>query len=93
MSEFEWFNFALCCCRGASLCFGDLHPDNVLHEEHSLKAVKKAYYSDLEKYHNEYVVLVYFVNPFDTLNCYFQLCFCFELFCHHAVVLLFGQYD
>ncbi|KAI3463151.1 hypothetical protein Pfo_019814 [Paulownia fortunei] len=37
---------------GASLCFGELHPDNVLHEKQSLKACKKAYYSDLQKYHN-----------------------------------------
>ncbi|KAL0331804.1 UNVERIFIED_CONTAM: hypothetical protein Scaly_2081900 [Sesamum calycinum] len=38
---------------GASLCFGELHPDYVLHEEQSLRASKKAYYLDLQKYHNE----------------------------------------
>ncbi|KAI3457768.1 hypothetical protein Pfo_014431 [Paulownia fortunei] len=40
---------------GASLCFGEFHPDNVLHEEQSLKASKKAYYSDLQKYHNDMI--------------------------------------
>ncbi|XP_073118932.1 uncharacterized protein [Henckelia pumila] len=40
---------------GASLCFGELHPDNVLHEEQSLKACKKAYYSHLRKYHNDMI--------------------------------------
>ncbi|KAH6766549.1 hypothetical protein C2S52_017532 [Perilla frutescens var. hirtella] len=39
----------------ASLCLGELHPDNVLHEEQSLKASKKAYYSFLEKYHNDMI--------------------------------------
>ncbi|KAL6508126.1 hypothetical protein OROHE_021668 [Orobanche hederae] len=36
---------------GASLCYGELHPDIILHEEQSLKAGRKAYYSDLQKYH------------------------------------------
>ncbi|KAL0377238.1 UNVERIFIED_CONTAM: hypothetical protein Sradi_3029300 [Sesamum radiatum] len=40
---------------GASLCFGELHPDYVLHEEQSLKASKKAYYLDLQKYHNDMI--------------------------------------
>ncbi|XP_073296007.1 uncharacterized protein [Primulina huaijiensis] len=40
---------------GASLCFGELHPDNVLREEESLKACKKVYYSHLRKYHNDMI--------------------------------------
>ncbi|XP_073042281.1 uncharacterized protein [Primulina eburnea] len=40
---------------GASLCFGELHPDSVLHEEQCLKACKKAYYSHLRKYHNDMI--------------------------------------
>lgn len=41
--------------RGASLCSGHLHPDKVIQEERRLKAEKKAYYSELQDYHNEYV--------------------------------------
>ncbi|KAL3813942.1 hypothetical protein ACJIZ3_015210 [Penstemon smallii] len=40
---------------GSSLCLGKLHPDNVVHEEQSLKVCKKSYYSDLEKYHNNMI--------------------------------------
>ncbi|KAL2552643.1 hypothetical protein Fot_06262 [Forsythia ovata] len=40
---------------GASLCFGKLHPDNILHEEQSAKASKMAYYSDLQKYHKDMI--------------------------------------
>ncbi|KAK4417958.1 hypothetical protein Salat_2208500 [Sesamum alatum] len=40
---------------GTSLCFGKFHPDYVLHEEQSLKASKKAYYLDLQKYHNDMI--------------------------------------
>ncbi|KAL8546501.1 hypothetical protein ACS0TY_006296 [Phlomoides rotata] len=39
--------------RSASLCSGELHPDIVVHKEQSLKAMNKAYYSNLEKYHND----------------------------------------
>ncbi|GFQ01125.1 nuclear factor related to kappa-b-binding protein [Phtheirospermum japonicum] len=49
------FHFGNPCVKwqvGASLCYGELHPDNILHEEKSLKAGKKAYYSDLQKYHS-----------------------------------------
>ena len=66
MSKFYWCNFELCCCRSASICLGDLHPDNVLSEEQSLKAAKKTYYSFLENYHTEYVVLVNFPDYFLT---------------------------
>ncbi|KAG8385031.1 hypothetical protein BUALT_Bualt04G0180600 [Buddleja alternifolia] len=41
--------------EGASLCFGELHPDSVLHGEQSLKAGKNVYYSDLQKYHNDMI--------------------------------------
>ncbi|GER46191.1 nuclear factor related to kappa-B-binding protein [Striga asiatica] len=41
---------------GSSLCYGELHPDNILHKEPSLKAVKKAYYLDLQKYHSCMIV-------------------------------------
>ncbi|KAK4392819.1 hypothetical protein Sango_1752700 [Sesamum angolense] len=41
--------------QGRFLCFGELHPDYVLHEEQSLRASKKAYYLDLQKYHNDMI--------------------------------------
>ncbi|KAL9162793.1 hypothetical protein ABFS82_06G000900 [Erythranthe guttata] len=41
---------------GASICVGELHPDNILQEEVSLKAGKKAYCSDLHKYHNDMIM-------------------------------------
>ncbi|KAJ0053423.1 hypothetical protein Pint_02510 [Pistacia integerrima] len=40
---------------GASLCSGNLHPDAVLHQERCLKADKKAYYSELQKYHDDII--------------------------------------
>ncbi|KAL1539937.1 hypothetical protein AAHA92_24360 [Salvia divinorum] len=40
---------------GASICLGELHPDNVLHKEQSLKAAKKTYYSFLESYHTDMI--------------------------------------
>ncbi|XP_044466407.1 uncharacterized protein LOC123196438 isoform X2 [Mangifera indica] len=40
---------------GASLCSGNLHPDAVVHQEQCLKADKKAYYSELQKYHNDII--------------------------------------
>lgn len=48
--------------RGSSLCFGKLHPDNIIHEEQSRKTSKKAYYSDLQKYHDKYVVFISFLS-------------------------------
>ncbi|KAF9605238.1 hypothetical protein IFM89_014635 [Coptis chinensis] len=41
--------------RGASLCSGQLHPDFILSEEQHLTACKKAYESELLKYHNEFL--------------------------------------
>ncbi|KAL3631010.1 hypothetical protein CASFOL_023994 [Castilleja foliolosa] len=47
------FHFGNPCVKwGASLCSGELHPDNIIREEKSLKAGKKAYFSDLQKYHS-----------------------------------------
>ncbi|GMI98143.1 hypothetical protein like AT5G13950 [Hibiscus trionum] len=40
---------------GTSLCSGHLHPDTVIQEEHRLKAEKKAYYSELQEYHNDII--------------------------------------
>ncbi|KAA8548299.1 hypothetical protein F0562_004728 [Nyssa sinensis] len=40
---------------GASLCFGNLHPDAVLRQEQGFKANKKTYYSELQKYHNDMI--------------------------------------
>ncbi|GAB4848621.1 hypothetical protein Ancab_003327 [Ancistrocladus abbreviatus] len=40
---------------GTSLCSGDLHPDAVLRHERSFRANKKAYYSELQKYHNNMI--------------------------------------
>ncbi|GKV44376.1 hypothetical protein SLEP1_g51568 [Rubroshorea leprosula] len=39
----------------ASLCSGHLHPDAVISHEQCLKADKKAYYSELHKYHDEII--------------------------------------
>ncbi|XP_022774189.1 uncharacterized protein LOC111316504 [Durio zibethinus] len=38
-----------------SLCSGHLHPDTVIQEEQHLKAEKKAYYSELQDYHNDII--------------------------------------
>ncbi|KAL4363105.1 hypothetical protein GQ457_04G033730 [Hibiscus cannabinus] len=40
---------------GTSLCSGHLHPDTVIQEEQRLKAEKKAYYSELQEYHNDMI--------------------------------------
>ncbi|XWS43940.1 hypothetical protein CRYUN_Cryun15aG0001500 [Craigia yunnanensis] len=40
---------------GTSLCSGHLHPDAVIQEEQHLKAEKKAYYSELQAYHNDII--------------------------------------
>ncbi|KAK8711021.1 hypothetical protein V6N13_146326 [Hibiscus sabdariffa] len=40
---------------GTSLCSGHLHPDTVIQEEQHLKAEKKAYYSELQDYHNDII--------------------------------------
>lgn len=39
----------------ASLCSGNLHPDAVLKKERLLKSNKKAYYSELQNYHNDMI--------------------------------------
>lgn len=74
------------CCRSASLCSGELHPDNVVHKEQSLKAMKKAYYSNVEKYHIEYVVLLC---PFDTIFC--NLLFCSSPSCCATSASMIGN--
>ncbi|KAJ4959825.1 hypothetical protein NE237_019735 [Protea cynaroides] len=38
---------------GALLCSGNLHPDAVLHQEYCFKANKRAYYLELQDYHND----------------------------------------
>ncbi|KAJ9132891.1 hypothetical protein P3X46_033716 [Hevea brasiliensis] len=40
---------------GASLCSGNLHPDAVIHQEQCIRADKKAYYCEIEKYHNDMI--------------------------------------
>ncbi|OVA17351.1 Nuclear factor related to kappa-B-binding protein [Macleaya cordata] len=40
---------------GASLCSGNFHPDAVLSQDLSFKANKKAYYEELQTYHNDIV--------------------------------------
>ncbi|KAK3039153.1 hypothetical protein RJ639_028899, partial [Escallonia herrerae] len=42
-------------CRSTSLCSGSLHPDAVLYQEQFFTANKKAYYSELRKYHNNMI--------------------------------------
>ncbi|KAJ9189784.1 hypothetical protein P3X46_001038 [Hevea brasiliensis] len=37
---------------GDSLCSGNLHPDAVIHQQLCIKSNKKAYYSEIQKYHN-----------------------------------------
>lgn len=45
------------CCgfRGAAVCSSKAHPDQIVSREEGLRAGKRRYYSDLEKYHHEYV--------------------------------------
>ena len=43
------------CFRGTSVCSGRTHPDQIVSQEECLRAAKRRYYADLEKYHNEYV--------------------------------------
>ncbi|KAK6267064.1 hypothetical protein QUC31_017901 [Theobroma cacao] len=50
-ARFNW-NYAY---RGASLCLGHLHPDAVIQGEQRLKAEKKAYYSELQDYHDDII--------------------------------------
>lgn len=38
---------------GASVCSGNFHPDKVIYREHCFKAKKKAYYLELQRYHND----------------------------------------
>ncbi|KAL4292003.1 hypothetical protein GQ457_14G005110 [Hibiscus cannabinus] len=40
---------------GSLVCSGHLHPDAVIQEELRLKAEKKAYYSELQDYHNDII--------------------------------------
>ncbi|GMI93946.1 hypothetical protein like AT5G13950 [Hibiscus trionum] len=40
---------------GSLVCSGHLHPDAVIQEEQRLKAEKKAYYSELQDYHNDII--------------------------------------
>lgn len=40
---------------GSSLCSGNFHPDAVLNQELCFKANKKAYYTELQKYHNDMI--------------------------------------
>ncbi|KAL3526245.1 hypothetical protein ACH5RR_010901 [Cinchona calisaya] len=41
---------------GSSLCSGRLHPDDVLQWEQCIKANKRTYFSELQKYHNDMIV-------------------------------------
>ncbi|XP_042047187.1 uncharacterized protein LOC121793053 [Salvia splendens] len=50
------FHFGNPCMKwSASICLGELHPDNVLNEEQSLKVAKTTYYSFLENYHTDMI--------------------------------------
>lgn len=40
------------------ICSGSFHPDIVMRQEHLLKANKKAYYMELQNYHNKYAVFL-----------------------------------
>ncbi|KAK8664112.1 hypothetical protein V6N13_083914 [Hibiscus sabdariffa] len=40
---------------GSLVCSGHLHPDAVIQEEQRLKTEKKAYYSELQDYHNDII--------------------------------------
>ncbi|KAF8052654.1 hypothetical protein N665_1523s0010 [Sinapis alba] len=40
---------------GTSVCSGKAHPDEIVSQEESLKAGKRRYYADLEKYHNDII--------------------------------------
>ena len=73
--EFNSMNvFGTFVFRGASLCSCGLHPDAIHHREQCLKAEKKAYYSNLQKYHSEYVKCYpLFLNLWCRFKCYFLL--------------------
>ncbi|KAL9248909.1 Nuclear factor related to kappa-B-binding protein-like protein [Drosera capensis] len=51
----KWRKLKINLRRGSSLCSGDLHPDAVLHQEQSIRANKKAYYYELQKYHDNMI--------------------------------------
>ncbi|CAH8328183.1 unnamed protein product [Eruca vesicaria subsp. sativa] len=40
---------------GTSVCSGKAHPDEIVFQEESLRASKRRYYADLEKYHNDII--------------------------------------
>ncbi|KAL0647980.1 hypothetical protein Bca4012_046271 [Brassica carinata] len=40
---------------GTSVCSGKAHPDEIVSQEESLRASKRRYYADLEKYHNDII--------------------------------------
>ncbi|KAJ0243463.1 Nuclear factor kappa-B-binding protein [Hirschfeldia incana] len=40
---------------GTSVCSGRAHPDEIVYQEESLRAGKRRYYEDLEKYHNDII--------------------------------------
>ncbi|XP_070052021.1 uncharacterized protein [Nicotiana tomentosiformis] len=40
---------------GQMICSGSFHPDNVMRQEHLFKANKKAYYMELQNYHNNMI--------------------------------------
>ena len=48
------------CCRGANVCSGKAHPDQIVSQEKCLRAAKRRYYADLENNHNEYVQMSLF---------------------------------
>ncbi|EPS65141.1 hypothetical protein M569_09638, partial [Genlisea aurea] len=42
-------------CVSSSLCLGKLHPDSVVHEDQSRKALRKSYFTNLHKYHHNMI--------------------------------------
>ncbi|CAF1697353.1 unnamed protein product [Brassica napus] len=40
---------------GTSVCSGKAHPDQIVSQEECLRAAKRRYYADLEKYHNDII--------------------------------------
>lgn len=53
------------------ICSGSFHPDNVMRQEQHFKANKKAYYMELQNYHDKYGV--FSIVPFLTFRTFYCL--------------------
>ncbi|WMV17707.1 hypothetical protein MTR67_011092 [Solanum verrucosum] len=54
LSPVYWF-YGLLLSRGQMICSGSFHPDNVMRQEQLFKSNKKAYYMELQNYHDNMI--------------------------------------